>query len=149
MNATSTPSPSVNAHWEHFHHGADIGVRGIGTSEAHAFELAALALSAVITDPASVVARTPVAIACAAPDNDLLFCDWLNALIYEMSTRKMLFSRFQVQLRDGHLSGTAWGEPIDRARHAPAVEVKGATLTELRVEQRGPEHWIAQCVVDV
>ena len=61
----------------------------------------------------------------------------------------MLFSRFQVQLRDGQLTGTAWGEPIDLARHAPAVEVKGATLTELRVEQRGPDFWVAQCVVDV
>jgi tRNA nucleotidyltransferase (CCA-adding enzyme) len=34
--------------WEHFEHGADIGVRGLGTSKAGAFEQAALALMAVI-----------------------------------------------------------------------------------------------------
>ncbi len=39
--------------WEHFEHGADIGVRGIGPTPASAFEQAALALTAVITDPAS------------------------------------------------------------------------------------------------
>ena len=81
MGTASTHSLPVNAHWEHFNHGADIGVRGIGTSKAQAFELGALALSAVITDPASIEARTAIAIACAAPDDELLFCDWLNALI--------------------------------------------------------------------
>src|SRR5512139_3851745 len=40
--------------WEHFEHGADIGVRGFGASVAEAFEQAALALTAVIADPAGV-----------------------------------------------------------------------------------------------
>ena len=39
------------ASWEHFPHEADIGVRGRGMSAATAFEQAALALTAVITDP--------------------------------------------------------------------------------------------------
>jgi SHS2 domain-containing protein len=37
---------------------------------------------------------------------------------------------------------------VDRARHAPAVEAKGATFTELRVAER-KGGWIAQCVIDV
>jgi len=60
----------------------------------------------------------------------------------------MLFGRFEVKLSDHCLDGTAWGEPIDVARHEPAVEVKGATLTCLRVTQDA-DGWIAQCVVDV
>ena len=40
--------------WEHFEHGADVGVRGIGPTPASAFEQAALALTAVITEPDAV-----------------------------------------------------------------------------------------------
>jgi SHS2 domain-containing protein len=50
---------------------------------------------------------------------------------------------------DSRLRGEAWGEPVDVARHQPAVEVKGATVTELRVVETAPGHHLAQCVVDV
>ena len=135
--------------WEHFPHGADIGVRGIGATRAEAFEQAALALTAVVTDPAQVVAETVVEIRCEAPDDELLLADWLNALIYEMATRTMLFGRFTVSFRDHVLEAKMWGEPLDRLRHRPAVEVKGATYTALSVLRRDDGMWVAQCVVDV
>lgn len=140
---------SMQPNWEHFPHEADMGVRGIGSTKEAAFEGAALALTAVITDPAEVMPTQPVTVACEAPDDELLLVDWLNALVYEMATRKMLFSRFAVRLNDHGLQGTAWGEPVDVARHQPAVEVKGATYTELSVKQDEQGRWIAQCVVDV
>lgn len=136
------------ARWEHFAHGADIGVRGRAPTEAGAFEQAALALTAVVADPAAVQPREAVTLECEAPDAELLLAEWLNALVCEMSTRKMLFGRFRVRLDGRRLSGEAWGERIDAARHRPAVEVKGATYTALRVaEENGG--WIAQTVVDV
>ena len=135
--------------WEHFPHGADIGVRGIGATPGEAFEQAALALTGVITEPAGVTARTAVEIHCEAPDDELLFADWLNALIYEMSTLNMLFGRFAVAIEDHRLAATAWGETVVRERHYPAVEVKGATYTALSVAHRDDGAWIAQCVVDV
>ena len=135
--------------WEHFPHEADIGVRGMGSTKEEAFEGAGLALTAVITDPVSVSPQEAVAIACQAPDEELLLVDWLNALVYEMATRNMLFSRFTVRFNDHSLHATAWGEPIEVARHQPAVEVKGATYTALTVKRDEQGHWIAQCVVDV
>lgn len=136
------------ARWEHYEHGADIGVRGFGASQAEAFEQAALGMTAVVTDPAGVAPREKVAIACEAPDAELLFAEWLNALICEMSTRRMLFGRFAVTLDRTRLAGEAWGEKVDPARHLPAVEVKGATYTTLRVAQENGG-WLAQTVVDV
>ena len=134
--------------WSHFSHGADIGVRGRGASLQEAFEQAGLALTGVITDPASVRCEREVGIVCHAPDNELLLMDWLNALVYEMATRRMIFGRFQVAV-DGHsLQARAWGEPVDVARHEPAVEIKGATCTGLSVSQSGSE-WTAECIVDV
>ena len=135
--------------WEHFPHEADIGVRGIGSTKDAAFEGAGLAVTAVITDPASVSPMQAVPIVCEAPDDDLLLVDWLNALVYEMATRNMLFSRFEVRLNNHSLHATAWGEPIEVAKHQPAVEVKGATYTELTVKQDEQGRWVAQCVVDV
>lgn len=136
-------------HWEHFSHMADMGVRGWGPDPAAAFEQTALALTAVITDPALVKAEQPVDLQCEAPDLELLLTDWLNALIYEMATRRMLFSRFQVRLQGSELFASAWGEAVDPPRHQPAVEVKGATYTALSVTQEEDGQWVAQCVVDV
>jgi tRNA nucleotidyltransferase (CCA-adding enzyme) len=135
--------------WEHFAHGADIGVRGIGPTKEAAFEQAALALTGVVTGPESVRADTAVRIACEAPTDELLLVDWLNALVYEMATRRMLFGAFAVTIEDSRLQATAWGEGVDRARHEPAVEIKGATYTALRLERQEGGQWLAQCVVDV
>ena len=135
--------------WELIPHGADVGVRGIGNSKAQAFEQAALALTAVITDPASVSAKESIEIGCEAPDDELLLVNWLNAVIYEMAIRRMLFARFEVRIEDTTLNARAWGEAIDIPKHQPAVEIKGATLTSLAVRRDDSGNWSAQCVVDV
>jgi SHS2 domain-containing protein len=134
--------------WEHFPHGADIGVRGWGRSVPEAFEQAAHALTATVTD-APVRPQAPVDVACSAPDLELLLVEWLNAIIYEMAVRNMLFGRFSVRIEDSGLQGTLWGEPVDVARHLPACEPKGATYTALHVERRADGTWTAGCVVDV
>lgn len=143
------PDQTTVPRWEQFQHGADTGIRGIGASKAQAFEQAALALSGVITAPQTIQALNTVEIHCDSDDDEVLLLDWINALIFEMSTRNMLFARYRVTLDGTALSGTAWGEIVDVRRHAPAVEPKGATFTELRVGQDDDGNWIAQCVVDV
>jgi tRNA nucleotidyltransferase (CCA-adding enzyme) len=132
-----------------FAHGADVGVRGIGPSREAAFEQAALALTSILTAPAEVRPEKVVRIECEAPDDGLLLVDWLNALIYRMATDKMLFGRFAVSIDDHRLKARAWGEPVDRTRHHPAVEPKGATYTALKVAPNRAGRWVAQCVVDV
>jgi SHS2 domain-containing protein len=135
--------------WEHFAHDADIGVRGIGSTCAEAFEQAALALTAVVAEPAGIAAEDAIAIEVQAPDDELLFIDWLNAIVYQMATKNMLFGRFAVRFDEHRLEATAWGEPVDRLRHRPTVEIKGATYTALQVARQDDGQWIAQCVVDV
>ncbi len=138
----------MTARWEHFPHGADIGIRGVGETKAEAFEQAALATVAVVTALETVEPRNTVRVECDAPDEELLLVDWLNALIYEMSSRRMLFSRFSVRFEGTRLLGEAWGEPVDPARHEMAVEVKGATYTALHVGCVAGL-WTAQTVLDV
>ena len=137
------------ASWEHFSHGADIGVRGFGESLEQDFEQAALSLSAIVADISAIAPIERVNVHCDAPDVELLLVSWLNAIIYEMAVRKMLFSHFCVTISGLSLSGCLFGEKLDPERHQPAVEPKGATVTALRVEREQDNRWVAQCVVDV
>lgn len=136
------------ARWEHFPHDADVGVRGFGETPARAFEQAAQALTAVVTQ-VEIEPKTPVTVACEAPDLELLFVEWLNAIIYEMAVRKMLFARFAVRIDGTRLEGELWGEPVDVTRHTPACEPKGATYTALKVAADDRGLWSASCIVDV
>lgn len=135
--------------WEHFEHEADIGVRGLGPTKAAAFAQAGLAALAVIVDLETVQPAQRIHVACESPDDVFLLTDWLNAIVYEIATRGMLFSRAEVRIEGSRLEGDLWGEPIDLDRHQPCVEIKGATCTEARVCQAADGTWVAQCVVDV
>ena len=146
---SADPAAAAMGDWEHFAHGADIGVRGRGSTPAAAFEQAAVALTAVVTDPAKVRPVESVRFRCRAADLELLLYDWLNSLVFHMATRRLLFREFRVTISGAELEAEALGEPVDMLRHAPAVEVKGATFTELAVRREQDGRWCAQCVLDV
>jgi len=135
--------------WEHFPHVADIGVRGIGRSKAEAFVQAAVALTAVVTDPGQVRRETRVELSAEGADDELLLLGWLDAIIYAMATRRMVFGAYEVRFSGQRVLGHAWGEAVDVARHQPVVEIKAATFAELAVRQLPDGQWLAQCVVDV
>lgn len=139
-----TASPS----WELYAHGADVGIRGVGATLAESFEGIALALTSAVCELSAILPNHEVNIHCDAPDAESLLYEWVNALVYEMATRRMLFGRFRVSIVGTHLGAEAWGEPLDAERHQPAVEVKGATYTDLRVSVTGGS-WTAQCIIDV
>ena len=67
MNTNSLPP-----YWEHFEHGADIGIRGIAPTLEQAFEQTAVAMTAVITNPDQVSATIAISIRCQASDLELL-----------------------------------------------------------------------------
>src|SRR5690606_13545481 len=116
-------------------HEADIGLKAWAPSREALFEAMAEALTAVVTSSARVAPLESVQIRCSAPDDEMLLVDWLNALIYQMATRGLLFGAWTVRLQGRELEAEVWGEPVERARHAPAVEPKGVTFTALKVER--------------
>lgn len=135
--------------WETFPHMADIGIRGFGKSPREALIAVSYALIAVITDPQKVDPKKSLTLCCEADSYDLLLYDWLNSLIFKMATENMLFCRFDITLNLPVLRGVVWGETVDREKHSPAVEIKGATFSELFFGQAKDGQWIAQCIVDV
>lgn len=134
--------------WKHFHHQADIGIFGKGSTPQQAFEQAAYALTAVMCNPDRVSGQTEVRISCSAPDLELLFIDWINEILFHVDTKQMLFSRFDVTINDHDLKASIFGERIDEQKHETAVAVKAATYMQLKVG-RVKDGWFAQCVVDV
>jgi SHS2 domain-containing protein len=149
QDVNGQPMTRTRAGWEHFAHGSDIGIRGFGSSPAEAFEQAAMALTAVVADVSTVKQAETVEVRCEAADLELLLVDWLNAVIYEMAVRGMLFSGFRISMKDGSLVGTLAGEKVDTNRHEAAVEAKGATVTALEVRHDPDGRWMAQCIIDV
>ena len=148
MVNNDNPDKPLVPRWEHFTRGADIGVRGIGRDPAEAYAQAALAMTAVVIEPEKVAARDYLELSIMLPDLEIGLMDWLNAIVFEMATRQMLFSDFQVEIEGERLRARIGGEIINRERHHPVVEVKGATLTKLSVRRQG-KCWIAETVVDV
>ena len=135
--------------WEHYSHTADIGIRGFGPTREDAFAQAALAMIAVSVDLETIRPTQQVDITCEADDNELLFIAWLNCIIYEMATRKMVFSDFKVAIKGKKLTAIAFGEKLDLKRHNPSVEIKGATYTDMKVQVDEDGTWLAQCIVDI
>ena len=58
-----------------------------------------------VTDLGRIAAQEMVEFACKAPNDAFLLLDWLNAVIYEMGTRRMVFGRFAVGTADHRLWG--------------------------------------------
>ena len=134
--------------FETFEHESDIGIRGFGGSMQEAFENAAVALYSVMVNIDAVNPVEERTVTVSAPDRELLLVEWLNALLAISDIERMVFSKFEVKLEATTLTGVAGGETLDRDRHEPHVEVKGATYHLLSVKEQDGIY-TAQCVVDV
>lgn len=135
--------------WNHFPHIADMGITGYGPTISEAFTQAALAMTAIITEPQKIQPQEKISIQCSAEDYELLLVEWLSQIIYQMSARDMLFSHFHVKIENHNLTAQIYGEKTDPKKHTPSVEIKGATYTALSVVQKDDGTWNASCVVDI
>jgi len=135
--------------YETFDHTADLGLRVRAADLDGLFAEAAEALfSAVVEDLRTVRPVREIAVRLAGEDREYLLFDWLKALLYHFDADHLLFSRFEVRLADGGLTGKAWGEPLDRSRHELSHEVKAITYHGLKVEP-SPDDWLAEVIVDI
>jgi SHS2 domain-containing protein len=134
---------------ELFEHTADLGLRVRAADLDTLFaEAAACLFSAVVEDLTAVRPASAVQVEVAGTDREYLLFDWLKELLYRSDAERMLFSRFEVRVRDDGLTGTAHGEPIDPARHTLSHEVKAITYHELKVEPTA-DGWLAEVIVDI
>ena len=135
--------------YETFDHTADLGLRIRAADLNTLFAEAGQALLAtLVEDIAAVAPARKLDVNIAGTDREYLLFDWLKELLYRFDAEHMLFSRFEVRVDDNGLHGSAWGEPLDRARHELAHEVKAITYHGLRVEPTA-DGWLAEVIVDI
>lgn len=135
--------------YELFEHTADLGLRVRAPDLDSLFaEAAACLFSAVVEDIAAIRPEKAVTVELAGTDREFLLFDWLKDLLYRFDADHMLFGKFVVRVRDDGLTATAWGEPLDPARHLLGHEVKAITYHELKVE-RTDDGWLAEVIVDI
>ena len=140
---------SIEAMYETFEHTADLGLRVRAADLNALFAEAAQALfAAIVEDPGTVVARQSLEVRLDGADREYLLFDWLRELLYRFDSRHLLFGRFEVRVGETGLEATARGEPLDRARHELAHEVKAITYHGLKVEQTA-DGWLAEVIVDI
>jgi SHS2 domain-containing protein len=102
----------------------------------------------IILNPELVTPRLEVAVRIAGQDPEELLLDWLSDLLFIFEQRRLVLSRFEVELEPTGLAGRAWGEPLDFSRHRLGNEVKAITYHQLMVRQTA-DGWEARVIVDV
>jgi SHS2 domain-containing protein len=135
--------------FEFFEHTADLGLRVRAPDLDTLFAEAAQAVfAAIVEDLRTVEPRERLDVRLPPDDREYLLFDWLRQLLYHFDARHLLLGRFEVRVGEAGLTGTAWGEPLDRARHVLDHEVKAITYHGLRVEQTA-DGWLAEVIVDI
>jgi SHS2 domain-containing protein len=135
--------------YEIFDHTADLGLRIRAASLDELFADAARALfSVIVANPESVKPVQEFDLEIEGSRHDDLLFDWLAELLYTFDTRRVLFSEFDVHVREAGVKATARGEPIDPKRHELEMEVKAITYHGLKVERDG-DGWLAEVIVDL
>lgn len=131
----------------YFDHDADIGIIGRGETVEQAFESAAEAMFAIMADTLSEPLENEIDFEFEEEDTEFAFVRWLNTLIAYAQSRSLILGKFEIRREGTVWHAKAWGTPWCR-EIVRGVEVKGATLTMLCVEEQDGI-WEARCIVDV
>ncbi len=129
---------------------SDVAFKAYGKDLGELFANAALALFEVIVNTEKVEPKTVEHVILKDPDLKALMFDWLNHLIYCVDAKNLVFSKFDVRVKEKgyELEGDARGEQIDQARHEPRTHVKACTYHKMEIDKT-KDGWTAQVILDI
>jgi SHS2 domain-containing protein len=130
---------------------ADSAIELAGRDLDDLFETAAVALTALMVDPATVRIEVERAVDLEADDLDLLLHDWLSEMIYLKDSARQLYPECRARVTGAgpyRLSAQLRGGVIEPGRTALGADAKAVTLHQLTVE-RAPVGWRARVVIDI
>ena len=116
------------------------------------FGSAARALTEVMVDRRSLMARVERRVDLGPAPVDILLYDFLTELIVMKDVDSLLFKDFQVSLtsgRDKRLTCKMRGEEIARDRHKLRNDVKAVTMHMFGVKRAKGGRWEATVVLDI
>ena len=112
------------------------------------FETAALALTELMTDAATVEPRLERSVELKEESLDLLLVCWLQEILYLMDTEGLVFSVFEVRIEGAALQATLRGESFNPEVHPRKSDVKAVTYHHLEVATHG-DGWEARVILDI
>lgn len=131
-------------------HTADIGLVSYGKTLEELFENAGEGLFSILTDITKVRPSDEYKLSVSGEDLEDLFIRWLNELIYFWEVKRVLASRFSVNIDNNSLEGLIYGESFDHNRHTIEHGVKAVTYYDFRIEyDKLNEIWKAKVIIDV
>ena len=147
----------MNKHYErgfrYKEHTADVIIEAWGPTLEAAFEEAAKAMFALITDIEKVEPAEELSIEVEGFDLENLLYRWLEELLYYHDSQNLVFSKFRVTEiskigEDYQLKAKVYGEKFDHRKHTPGTVVKAVTYAEMKVEKRNST-WYVSAVLDI
>lgn len=130
-------------------HPADIGIEASGNSLSEAFEYAALGLTSIIVEPASVDPSEQRFVSLKGSDPENLLVKWLSEIIYLYDGEDFLLSDVNVhRLAQGELEAKLSGEKIIEGKHKLKMDVKAITYHQLKVDET-PEGVLIRVFLDI
>ena len=134
--------------FEVLEHTADAGIVARGPSLESAFEAAAAGMYSLMVDLEGVRELTTRLVETTGQDPEHLLSNWLLELLMLTEIENLVFRRFEVRIDRERLTGSAFGEELDLARHEVRGMVKGVTRHMLAVE-REQEGYVARVIFDM
>lgn len=118
-----------------------MGLTAYGETLPELFENAATGMMSFLAETSSIGRALREKIVVKGSDNESLLVNWLNEILFLLTTQKMIFSQFKVvTLAEGRLEGMLLGEILDPSRHAVQREIKSATYHNLKIEKDAKGH---------
>jgi SHS2 domain-containing protein len=135
--------------FEILEHPADVGFRAYGATREELFANAALALLSIAGDIDSIEERESREIETTGDDTAELLYAWLAEIVAVADADRLVLRRVAVTvLSEGRVTGVAYGEPYDRARHRAGTAIKAVTFHRFLVKQT-PAGWVAEVFLDL
>lgn len=142
-------------------HTSDIGISVIADTLKELFEKSAYGMFSLLVDKMKeVFCKKKLKIKVDGIDPESLLVNWLNELLYVYNTKKMLFSKFKLNIysdknrRDKNkeilkLSAEIFGEKIIPQKHNICIEIKSATYHNLKIQRLVSGKYQTQIIFDV
>lgn len=130
---------------------ADLAFEAEAPTLEKLFEEGAKAVTDAMVAIKGIKPRTKKTVRLVESSVERLFYNWLEELVFMKDAELLLFSRFNVKIREEggkyHLEALAYGEKL-KARHEQKIDVKAITLHMFEVKKKG-SGWFARVVVDI
>ena len=136
--------------YEFLEHTADLKIRATGKTFSEALSEAGKALTKAIAADSKIEPKTEKALIIKINKPEILVHDFLSQLIYLFATEKLLFSEFDIEIKEAigyKLTAKLKGEKYDPTRHRLVKEVKAVTYHDMKVKQE-KDKWTIEVVCD-